>query len=55
LTDDHGGVQDPDRLPDGYSTRRVQNALAELAKQLDEAHRLAVQVKRENSTGSLTL
>jgi hypothetical protein len=55
LTDDHGGVQDPDRLPDGYSTRRVQNALGELAKQLDEAHRLAVQVKRENSTGSLTL
>jgi hypothetical protein len=40
-----GGLQDERRLPKGYATPRVQRALMELANQLDEAARLAGEIK----------
>jgi hypothetical protein len=47
LLQGRGGEQDPARLPAGYRTTRVQRALEELADHLDEADRLADQIRRD--------
>ena len=42
----HGGVQSPNRpIPAGYKTPRVQRSLGELADALDEAAKLAGEIK----------
>jgi hypothetical protein len=40
------GLQSPDAVPAGYATQRVQRALVELAKYLDDTAHLADQIRR---------
>jgi hypothetical protein len=40
------GLQSPDSVPAGYATQRVQRAIAELAKYLDDTAQLATQIRR---------
>jgi Carboxypeptidase regulatory-like domain len=45
-TGSNRGLQAPDSVPAGYATQRVQRALAELAKYLDDTAHLAEQIQR---------
>ena len=40
-----GGMQDPEAVPGGYRTPRVQRAIRELADSLDDAYNLAIQIQ----------